>query len=233
LKFIYLKESYLVMTIEEVESRLEQGLAKLRSPEYKPLETLLQPLIPKGYRVHVSLVDKNGRKKRKNASADNWSPELGEVRVNFEPDITNPDLSGADQKEHLSEDSPAKKSDAKASEPVSDLVRALDRVESRPGYQFVALKWFRDVALPGDGFEWAQSDSARQSVLRDAIERRLILTSKVPNPKAPQFPVTAIRLNRLLPEIQAILGEQVSESDFRPVDIRGEKLSATVLRERR
>ena len=207
------------MTIEEVEARLEQGLAKLRSPEYKPLEPLLQPLIPKGYRVHVSLVDKKGRKKRKTASADNWSPDLGEVRLNFEPDA--------------SADLIAKKSDAKASEPTSDLVRTLDRVEFRPGYQFVALKWFRDVALPGESFEWAQSDSVRQDLLREAIEKRLILTSKVPNPKSPQFPVTAIRLNRLLPEIQAILGEHVAESDFRPVDIRGERLSATVLRERR
>jgi hypothetical protein len=207
------------LTIEEVEARLEQGLAKLRSPEYKPLEPLLQPLIPKGYRVHVSLVDKKGRKKRKTASADNWSPDLGEVRLNFEPDA--------------SADLIAKKSDAKASEPTSDLVRTLDRVEFRPGYQFVALKWFRDVALPGESFEWAQSDSVRQDLLREAIEKRLILTSKVPNPKSPQFPVTAIRLNRLLPEIQAILGEHVAESDFRPVDIRGERLSATVLRERR
>jgi hypothetical protein len=213
------------MTIEEVESRLEQGLAKLRLPEYKPLESLLQPLIPRGYRVRVSLVDKNGRKKRKNASADNWSPQLGEVRVNFEPAGTEGDGPSAE--------SLAKKSDAMASEPIPDLIRALDRVESRPGYQFVALKWFRDVALTGEGLEWAQSESARQSILREAIEKRLILTSKVPNPKAPQFPVTAIRLNRLLPEIQSILGEQVSDSDFRPVDIRGESLSATVLRERR
>ena len=221
------------MTIEEVESRLEQGLAKLRSPEYKPLETLLQPLIPKGYRVHVSLVDKNGRKKRKNASADNWSPDLGEVRVNFEPDVTNPDILVAEQESELSAESPAKPSDAIASEPIPDLVRTLDRAESRPGYQFVALKWFRDVALAGESFGWAQSDSARQGILREAIERRLILISKVPNPKSPQFPVTAIRLNRLLPEIRAILGEQVADSDFRPVEIRGDQLSATVLRERR
>jgi len=221
------------MTIEEVESRLEQGLAKLRSPEYKPLEALLQPLIPKGYRVHVSLVDKNGRKKRKNASAANWSPDLGEVRVNFEPDATSPAILVAEQESELSAESPAKPSDAIASEPISDLVRTLDRVESRPGYQFVALKWFRDVALAGENFGWAQLDSARQGILREAIERRLILISKVPNPKSPQFPVTAIRLNRLLPEIQAILGEQVADSDFRPVDIRGEQLSATVLRERR
>jgi hypothetical protein len=222
------------MTIEELESRLEQGLAKLRSPEYKPLETLLQPLIPKGYRVHVSLVDKkNGRKKRKNASADNWSPDLGEVRVNFEPDATNPDISVAAQESELSAESPARSSDTVASDSISDLVHALERVESRPGYQFVALKWFRDVALAGESFGWVQSDSARQGILREAIERRLILMSKVPNPKSPQFPVTAIRLNRLLPEIQAILGEQVADSDFRPVDIRGEQLSATVLRERR
>ncbi|MGP0071292.1 MAG: hypothetical protein ACLPWF_05085 [Bryobacteraceae bacterium] len=220
------------MTIQEVESRLEQGLAKLRSPEYKPLEALLQPLIPKGYRVRVSLVDKNGRKKRKTASADNWSPDLGEVRVNFEPD-TNPDILVAEQESELSAESPARTSDSVASEPISDLVRTLDRVEFRPGYQFVALKWFRDVALPGESFDWALSDSARQNILREAIERRLILISKVPNPKSPQFPVTAIRLNRLLPEIQAILGEQVADSDFKPVDIRGEKLSATVLRERR
>jgi hypothetical protein len=213
------------MTIEEVESRLEQGLAKLRLPEYKPLESFLLPLIPRGYRVRVSLMDKNGRKKRKNASADNWSPQLGEVRVNFEPAPSEGDGP--------STESLAKKNDAMASEPIPDLIRALDRVESRPGYQFVSLKWFRDVALTGEGLEWAQSESARQSILREAIEKRLILTSRVPNPKAPQFPVTAIRLNRLLPEVQSVLGEQVPDSDFRPVDIRGESLSATVLRERR
>ena len=226
------------MTIEAVESRLEQGLAKLRSPEYKPLETLLRPLIPQGYRVHVSLVDKGDktgkkRKKRKNASADSWSPDLGEVRVYFEPEASNPAVIAAEDDQDLPAEPAGKKSDAKAYGPISDLVRTLDRVESRPGYQFVALKWFRDVALPGESFEWAQSDSVRQDLLREAIEKRLILTSKVPNPKSPQFPVTAIRLNRLLPEIQAILGEHVADSDFRPVDIRGERLSATVLRERR
>jgi hypothetical protein len=122
------------MKIEELESRLEQGLAKLRSPEYKPLEILLQPLIPRGYRARVSLVDKNGRKKRKNASADNWSPDLGEVRVNFEPDATNPSILAPEPEAELPVESPAKPSDTIASEPIPDLVRTLDRVESRPGY---------------------------------------------------------------------------------------------------
>ena len=150
--------------------------------------------------------------------------------INFEPDVANSDVVSA--QEDLSAPSPNTR-DAGATESISELVRALDRAESRPGYQFIALKWFRDVALLGESYDWARSDCARQSILREAIEKRLILTSKVPNPKSPQFPVTAIRLNRLLPEIQAILGQQVSDSDFRPVDIRGEHLSATVLRERR
>ena len=217
------------MTIEEVESRLEQGLANLRSPEHKDLE----PLVPKGFRVRVSLVDKRGRKKRKNASADNWSPESGEVWITFEPEIQSttaehdkkPDPSGGQSKETKS---------AAKSDPLADLVRSLDHAEARPGYDFVALKWFRDVVLPAEGFDWTQSETTRQSVLRDAIEKRLVLTSKVPNPKSPQFPVTAIRLNRLLPEIQVMLGTgSVPTSEFEPVEIRGESLSATVLRERR
>ena len=97
----------------------------------------------------------------------------------------------------------------------------------------MALKWFRDVFLPCERLRWANSE-ARYDVLREAIAARLVLTSKVPNPKAPQFPVTAIRLNRLLPQVQATLSHTPStENDFELVPIRGESLSATVLRERR
>jgi hypothetical protein len=207
-------------TIEDVESRLEEDLSKLRSPDFKSLEAVRGCLIPPGYRVHVQLIGKDGRKKRKTASADSWTPESGEIRIHFERD-TKPSLAAVQE--------------AKPSlDPVAGAVRSLDRAESTPGYDFVALKWFRDVFLPTEKFEWAVSDSARQSVLRQAIDRRLILTSKVQNPKSPQFPVTAIRLNRLLPEVQSMLGSgTVPASEFDPVDIRGEKLSATVLRERR
>jgi len=214
-------------TIEQVESQLEEALSKLRSPEYSALEPLLKPLIPKGFRAHVSLVDKDQRKKRKNASADNWSPESGEVRIYFEAFESSEQPSLNKSTATLTAQANA------ASEPISDLVRALDHTEARPGYEFVALKWFRDVVLPAE-FEWARSESVRQTVLRDAIERRLILTSRVPNPKAPQFPVTAIRLNRVLPDLGTILGtREDSDREFNPVPIRGESLSATVLRERR
>ena len=73
-------------TIEEVESRLEKDLSKLRSPEFKSLETVRERLTPDGYRVHVQLLDKKKRKKRKDASADTWTPESGEIRIYFEPE---------------------------------------------------------------------------------------------------------------------------------------------------
>ncbi len=119
-------------------------------------------------------------------------------------------------------------------DPMADLVRALARAESRPGYAFISLKWFRDTALVSEGFEWAKTDAARQVVLRNAIDQRLILISKYPNPKSPQFPVTAIRLNRLMPEVKAILEiPDDGSAVFKPVSIRGDNLSATILRDRR
>ena len=91
-----------------------------------------------------------------------------------------------------------------------------------------------EFALLSEGFSWAGTDSARKSVLSDAINRRLVLTNPVPNPKSPQFPVTAIRLNRLMPEVKTILGNGgETMPDFHPVQIRGENLSATILRDRR
>jgi hypothetical protein len=198
------------LTIEEVESRLEQSLKK---------SDALQSLVPKGYRVQVALLDQNARKKRRTASAQTWSPESGLIRISFERE---------------SEDASDAQAPKSVSDSLADLVRSLDRAESRPGYTFVALKWFRDVALPADAPAWAQSVDVRSDVLRDAIERRMLLTGRIPNPKSPQFPVTTIKLNRLNPEVRTVLGTVSSnDEDFEPIAIRGESLSATVLRERR
>lgn len=121
-----------------------------------------------------------------------------------------------------------------AEDRLSDLLRALDRAEGRPGYEFVSLKWFRDAALVREGFSWAADEFTRHDVLREAIDRRWILTSKVANPRPPHFPVTAIRVNRQMPEVNAALGNRTGNSPaFRPIPIRGESLSATVLRDRR
>ncbi len=220
------------------------GLAKLRTPEYRSLQNALQPLIPNGLRASVRLCGSSERKKKKNASAESWRPESGDtILISFEP-IREAQVAPEIKTEHEQTGgvAPTPTSDRvrsrnpapSTSDPCADLVRALDRAESRPGFEFVALKWFRDTALIEEGFSWAQTESARQSKLRDAIANRLILTNRVENPRSPQFPVTTIRLNRLLPEVQAILrGSGQGGEDFAPASIKGEPLSATVLRDRR
>lgn len=223
------------MTIEEFESRLKPSLEK---------SDALQPLVPSGYRVHVTLLDQNGRKKRRSASADTWSPTSGLIQISFEKESEDAAdkgavVSNAPQALRVeSSDRPITGHDPDPqfaiSDSLSDLIRCLDHAECRPGYTFVALKWFRDVALPASAPAWAQSDAVRSNVLRDAIERRIVLTGRIPNPKSPQFPVTTVKLNRLLPEVRSVLGPGDSiEEGFEPITIRGESLSATVLRERR
>jgi hypothetical protein len=115
----------------------------------------------------------------------------------------------------------------------AELLRALDRAESTPGWNFVSLKKFRDEILPSEDVPSIRTDVERQNVLRVAIDKRLILKGKVHNPKSPQFPVTTIRLNRLMPEVQEVLGLPKGDLDFHPIHIKGEPLSATILRERR
>ena len=115
-------------------------------------------------------------------------------------------------------------------------VKALDRAESKPGWNFVSLKKFRDEVLPYEPFAagaFQPTDVHWQNILRTAEERKLIVIGKVPNPKSPQFPVTSIRLNRLMPEVQEVLGIPKKHLGFHPIQIKGEPLSATILRERR
>jgi hypothetical protein len=218
-------------TIEEVESQLQTALSG-------QLEGLLQPLVPSGYRAYFYFYDRNGKKKRKDASAENWSPS-DQIQVWFHPVEESPSATKRETNQSPTggaSGTPPHSLNPRSTEPsdpLSDLIRVLSLAEYRPGFDFVSLKWFRDAALPAGGYEWARSDSARQEVLGNAIARRLILTSKVPNPKDPRFPVTAIRVNRLMPEVKAILGGgDEADLEFSPVEIKGEPLSATVIRER-
>jgi hypothetical protein len=205
----------------ETNADVERKLAQ-RIPEVLREIGLLRP----GYQCEVRLHHGN-RKKRKEAEFEaNWDPDTDSIRIVCSP--MEEEIETATSK------SPASSNLAPAEDRFSDLIRALDRAERRPGYQFVSLKWFRDSALGHEGFAWAVDEFARHDVLREAIDRRWILTSKVANPRPPQFPVTAIRLNRQMPEVNAALGSRAdSLPNFRPVSIRGEPLSATVLRDRR
>jgi len=224
-----------VKNVKEVE--LEFG-RKLDSP----LANILQDLgysLPQSLQVRASLLDSSGRKKRSNAAADNWSPVMGRIEIRFEPVAQEQKQINPVTSRTAAKDSPNKLE--KLSEGIpgvhhaeEDLLRALDRAESRPGWNFVPLKKFRDEILPQEHFPSMPTDVHHRSVLESAIEKKFVLVSRVPNPKAPQFPVTTIRLNRLMPKVKAVLGQTDSpDLDFHPVEIPGEPLSATILRERR
>src|SRR5258708_1531799 len=228
--------------IEQVEPQFAQKLDS-------PLKNVLQELrysIPENSSLRVSLLDASGRKKRSDAAADNWSPETGRIEIRFEiprsgdkevtADSVSPVRSSPASGGELSGSGATRSNYVHPAETdlVQALVRALDHAEAKPGWNFVPLKKFRDEILPSEHIPSMRPDVERQNVLRSAIEKRLVLFGKVPNPKAPEFPVTTIRLNRLLPQVQAILGTlNTPDSDFHPVEIRGEPLSATILRERR
>jgi len=207
-------------TIADIESEIAQLL-----PDF--LRQL--GVLPQGYQCDVHL-QRGNRKKRSTARFEgNWDPDTDSVRIAFSPVEEDDEVASDEISSALRAATPA---------PVEvrllELVRALDRAESRPGYDFVSLKWFRDSALAHEAFPWASDEATRHDLLREAIDRRWILTSKVANPRPPNFPVTAIRLNRLLPEVNAALGGQNGGVPaFRPIRIRGEALSATVLHDRR
>lgn len=224
-------------TIKKVEEQIEERIAGV-------LREL--NLLPGGYEVRAGLCNSKSRKKRGDAAFEkHWSPDRDSIRIEFRrtsqqaPSSSQVigegrETNGDDNERHTAEPGRDEIKRLQRLDPRSELIQALDRAESRPGYSFVALKWFRDSALPAEGFPWASEDSQRRTVLGDAIDKRLILTSKMPNPRSAQFPVTAIRLNRLSPEVKGILGIPGNDvSGFKPIPIRGETLSATVLRDRR
>jgi len=218
-------------TIEQVEL---QGVQELDAPIKRFLQNHFP--VPKDHRITVSFFDAHGRKKRRSASTDNWSPEADEIRIRLEPAPSGQETDSSRRIEGFSSGS-AQPQTVPPNHYVhpaeADLLRALDRAESTPGWNFVPLKKFRDEILAAEHIPSMPTDVHRQAVLRSAIEKRLILKGQVANPKSPQFPVTTIRLNRLMPEVKAVLGqEENADLDFHPVEIKGEPLSATIIRER-
>jgi hypothetical protein len=230
--------------IEEVEPQLAQ---KLDAPWKDILQELSFPVPDNGYRLRVSLHSAKRRKKPSNAAAENWSPTSSDrAEIWFEPAPQQPktlipanpriaERTSNPKRQETSGGGPAQTAYVHSAE--ADLLKALDRAESKPGWSFVSLKKFRDEVLPSEPVAANASkltDVEWQSVLRSAIEKRFILVGKVPNPKSPQFPVTTIRLNRLMPEVRAVLGggDDGADLEFQPVEIKGEPLSATIIRER-
>ncbi len=229
------------MKIEEVESQISRNLSSGLS--LKDSLDRVGYAVPQQSQPRVTLSDANGRKKKRNASADNWSAESGQIVVRYEPvpqehkqpdSLTTDGNDGALHLENRRHSEQVPDSNTLMHPAEAELLKALDRAESKPGWRFVPLKKFRDEILPTEPLVHNRTDAERRETLHRVIEKRFVLRSTIPNPKSPQFPVTTIRLNRLMPEVKAALGQGGDfDPEFRPIEIRREPLSATILRERR
>lgn len=220
------------LSIPDAEEIVEEALTELSYSQDPGLARALHFLAPPGYHVIVELCSESGRSKRRSASAESWSPEEDEVRIYFERMESNDEQraprSASRPAEHAydDDDEPVEAAlPADMDHRVKELCGALAEAE-RGGHAFIALKWFRDSFLPRKSFRWNQNPESRQVVLAEAIQRGLVLTSKIANPKTPAYPTTTIRLNRA----EAGIPEEAQR--FHPVAVHGEGLAAVLEEER-
>lgn len=178
--------------IDGIERRLARALESLAGMHQDGmLPPVLVPLLaltpPKGMSVEVTMRtrDDAGEAHGPNGQRD---ATPSEIRISF----TSP--RAADVAEHRSHD------------PVADVVNVLSDAEQNPQLHFVALKFLRDRLLPQSGLSWAHSPHSCQAVIAEAIERGILTTSKKPNPRNPEFPVTAVQLNREHPVVHRLVG---------------------------
>ena len=224
------------LSIPAAEEIIEDSLNELAYSQDPGLVRALLFLSPPGYQAVVELCSENGRSKRRNASADAWSPEEDEVRIYFEriDDGEAPARNGrsrsysVQQPLHVAEqeeEAPEAVLPADMDARVKELCAALAEAE-RGGHAFIALKWFRDSFLPRKTYRWNQHPETRQMVLAEAIQRGVVMTSKIANPKTPAYPTTTIRLNRA----EAGIPEEAQR--FHPVAVQGESIADTLDDER-
>jgi len=221
------------LSIPDAEEIIEEALNEMAFSQDPGLARALRFLAPPGYQAIVELCSENGRSKRRNAQAMSWSPEEDEVRIYFErigdgdaPTRTTRSPraladSGFDDEDDGQEAVIPADLDAR----VKELCAALAEAE-RGGHAFIALKWFRDSFLPRKAFRWNQHPESRQAVLAEAIQRGVVLTSKIANPKTPAYPTTTIRLNR------AEAGIPDEAQRFHPVAVHGDSIAEAIEAER-
>jgi hypothetical protein len=220
------------LSIPEAEEIIEEALGELAFSQDPGLVRALRFLAPPGYQAIVELCSENGRSKRRNASAEAWSPEEDEVRIYFERtdeagvprEFRSPRIA-AERSFAGEEDAQPDMIPADLEVRVKELCAALAEAE-RGGHAFIALKWFRDSFLPRKSFRWNQHPESRQAVLAEAIQRGVVLTSKIANPKTPAYPTTTIRLNRA----EACIPEEAQR--FHPVAVSGSSVVEVLEEER-
>jgi hypothetical protein len=221
------------LSIPDAEEMIEEALNEMAFSTDPGLSRALHFLAPAGYQAIVELCGENGRSKRRNAMANTWTPEEDEVRIYFERidgDEVAPRparASRASAEYGLDEDEDGQEAviPADIDARVKELCAALAEAE-RGGHAFIALKWFRDSFLPRKAYRWNQHPESRQAVLAEAIQRGVVITSKIANPKTPAYPTTTIRLNR------AEAGMPEEAQRFHPVTAHGDSIADAIEEER-
>ncbi len=238
------------LSIPEAEEIVEEALNELAFSQDPGLVRALRFLAPPGYQAIVELCGENGRSKRRNAAADSWSPEEDEVRIYFErigdgeaaprqerasraianhtsnhSANHNANHNGDNDYDDEDDDGQEAVIPADLDARVKELCAALAEAE-RGGHAFIALKWFRDSFLPRKAFRWNQHPESRQAVLAEAIQRGVVVTSKIANPKTPAYPTTTIRLNRA----EAGIPEEAQR--FHPIQVHGDSIAEAIQEER-
>ena len=223
------------LSIPDAEEIIEEALNELAFSPDPGMARALRFLAPAGYQAIVELCSENGRSKWRNAPADSWSPEEDEVRIYFErigdgesaPRAARSPRAAAEPvfDDDEIDDSQEAVIPADLDARVKELCAALAEAE-RGGHAFIALKWFRDSFLPRKAFRWNQHPESRQAVLAEAIQRGVVLTSKIANPKTPAYPTTTIRLNRA----EAGIPEEAQR--FHPVAVHGDSIAEAIEEER-
>ena len=231
------------MHIRDIQSDLEKGLANLHSTRALRGELEgLQHLAFRNCRPEVTIHYTETHKKiRDDADASYFDPHTCEVVIRFivdpeferlpEPEPPAPQFRPQPQPQPQFQPPPQQFQEPfDREEALDQLLDALQRAERER--RFVGIKWFRDRFLPEQGFSWAQEPRACGAMLRSGTEQELVVTHQVTNPKNPQHPVTAIRVNRSHPRFRAEEAPR-GQVRFKPVRIRGAGIAKTVIGGRR
>lgn len=232
------------MQIRDIQSDLEKGLANLHGTRALRGELEgLQHLAFRSCRPEVTIHYTETHKKiRDDADASYFDPHTCEVVIRFivdpeferlsEPESPAPQFRPQPQPrpqhqpqfqpQHQPQHQPQQFQEPfDREEALDQLLDALQRAERER--RFVGLKWFRDRFLPEQGFSWAQEPRACGAMLRSGTEQELVVTHQVANPKNPQHPVTAIRVNRSHPRFRAEAPR--GQVRLKPVRVRGAGLA--------
>lgn len=216
-------------SIGELTAEIEAAFSRLRKAQLPTgLEALRYLAPPNGLAARIELQRSNGHRIKRTADAGNWDPKDCKAEVFFE-------LEG-DESGEADEGEPATEPElVQVENQMRDLILALDAAERDLRFvEFVGLKAFRDQFLVGRGLPWAADRDTRHYALAKAISAGLVLKASVPNPNRPDFPTTAVRLNREHPVASDVLREADADRvPFKPVKIRGKSLSSTIIEERR